>query len=369
MCAPHCNWFESLKYFRLFFYLGAKLKYSVNGINQEVAVKYGLKLPDTLLLNWARNIIGMPSAFVVVQDEKPYYWLKVDQVLSDYPILQIAKETLLKKFKKYADDGFFMKISKSTPSGTFGYYSPLPKFEELFQDSPVVHPQKNTGGNPSNSFLPSHPQKNAGGSELNAGGSELNTALPSFNTLSPNTPSSLNGSKTQAVIDSGVQLNEEEEGVFQTLQKELKLVTDLKRLRAVAKKHGEFSFDKIFHGLKHDMRLGRVNNIGALLSRLESRDRIEPQKKKPLQPKKDSETSPTVKKRILESVEISEYIVNLSDSEKLGLYKRVFDKAGYSDLHSESEIIELGVEVIKNQFKRGQAALELRAEITQLIMN
>jgi len=179
-----------------------------------------------------------------------------------------------------------------------------------------------------------------------------------------NSTSSLNGSEPLKV-DVPCDLSKEEEEVFEFLKNKFKQKKDLKPLRDMAVKHGKYSCMEIYKGVVTDIKMNRgVKGIGVLLSRLQSRDRIEPKKKAPIvvAPKKTD-------KPIIEGAAITNYIEALTESEKLSIHRKVFEKIEYEQNHLDIEIIENGVDIIKDGFKRTQAALEIRGEVTALILN
>ena len=186
--------------------------------------------------------------------------------------------------------------------------------------------------------------------------------LPYINPDINTPPSSLNGSEpVKVAVPCDLSLEEEE--VFEFLKKELNSVKDLTALKDMAVKHGKYSCMKIHKGVVQDIKMKRgVNGIGVLLSRLQSRDRIEPKKRAPVvaTPKK-------TEKLIIEGSAITNYIEAMSDSEKLSIHRKVFDKIGYTNSHSDTEIIEQGVNIIQHKLKRTQAPLVLRGEVTAIL--
>ena len=235
------------------------MKYTIFGVDQIEAVEHGLKPADCVILNWAREIFAMPSSYRMERDGKPYYWLKVDQLLEDYPALHIKKDSLLKKLKSFSNKGFFHKISETVPGfGTFGYYSPTEQFEQLFNNSHKS--EKNTGS----CLSQMHAEKNAGGLEKNAGGLEKMPAIPSlYNPLINNPPP-----KTLQ------NLTEEEEEAFHFLKTKLEFIAD-ETLLILAVKHGTYSVKKIFSQVQKDMNSGRAKSIGVLRSRLDRSEKVQ----------------------------------------------------------------------------------------------
>ena len=235
------------------------MKYTIFGVDQIKAVEHVLKPADCVILNWAREIFAMSSSYRMERDGKPYYWLKVDQLLEDYPALHIKKDSLLKKLKTFSNKGFFHKISETVPGfGTFGYYSPTEQFEALFNNS--HHSEKNAGS----CLSQMHSEKNAGGLEKNAGGLEKMPAIPSlYNPLINNPPP-----------NTLQNITKEEEEAFHFLKTKLEFVDD-ETLLILAVKHGIYSVRKIFSQVQKDMNSGRVKSIGVLCSRLDSSEKVQ----------------------------------------------------------------------------------------------
>lgn len=255
------------------------MKYTINGLDQETVVKYGLKVADTVIIKWARDIFGLRSAFRQVKDGKPFYWLKVDQLLQDYPVLDIKKDTILRKLKSYGKDhGLLEYFSETTPAGHFTYFSPTEKFEEFFRNS---HSEKNSSENTESKKFSNQLKNNSTGSKNNSTGSNENSTIPyKPNTLKNNTSSPKSPPEELQKVENTPPEEKEEEVIFEWLKNILSFCKDEKRLRSLAKKHGAYSMKKIYAGVRRDINNGTLNGVGAFLKRLENNDRIEPKKER-----------------------------------------------------------------------------------------
>jgi len=250
------------------------VKYTFLGLDQKTAFEYGLKANDCLILKWAKEIFGLSSCFSFEKNKKPYYWLKVDQLLEDYPILQITKASVLKKLKSYEHQGYFLKTSETTPLGTFGYYSPTAKFDSLFDNR--HHSEKITSGKDASSLvfhsekIPTGSEKITTGSEKITTGSEKIPAIPSLYNLTTNNPPPITLNATA---------KREEEESFDYLSKKLDYYGDKEELQELSGKHGLVSLKYYYAQAQKDVKSGTVRTIGVLVKRLKNGDRYVPKVK------------------------------------------------------------------------------------------
>lgn len=248
------------------------MKYSINGIDQLTLTKpeyEWIKYQDTLLITWAHSIFGLSKTIKKIHQDDVYYWLKFDQLLSDYPILKLKKESVIKRFGLFVKNGLLKKTTETNHTGTYGYYSPTALWDDLFNTSHNTensHPEKKPSEN-------SHPEKNPGGSEKNPGGSEKNPGIPyTYNPISQNPPPLFSDTPSSSEV-----LQEEQE-IIQWFN-QIGVTCKKDELIELYYKHGHESIETIYKQWKHDSQNGKTPiGIGALVHRL----RVQPRQLKPI---------------------------------------------------------------------------------------
>lgn len=112
------------------------MKFTIFGFNQEKAIEYGLDIRDLLLIEYIWDMLGSPTMQHIIRDDCAYVWLMHDRILSDLPILNISKRSLIDYFNKLKDLGLISVITTSNEKtrGSKSYYTITNKCEELRYD-------------------------------------------------------------------------------------------------------------------------------------------------------------------------------------------------------------------------------------------
>lgn len=97
------------------------MKFTIMGYSQERAVEFGLDIVDLTLIRWFADFQGTERMVEHVENGVAYYWLKYDYVIEDLPILNIKKDTLMRKFKALAKKGILDTFTLKQ-GGTFSFY-------------------------------------------------------------------------------------------------------------------------------------------------------------------------------------------------------------------------------------------------------
>lgn len=80
-----------------------RMRYTVHGFSQEVAIRLGLDNDALLLLRWFVDFQGTGDMTTILMDGKPYFWVAYSKVIKDIPILTDKEDTVYRKFKKLCD--------------------------------------------------------------------------------------------------------------------------------------------------------------------------------------------------------------------------------------------------------------------------
>ena len=101
------------------FKLSEKLKYTVCGFDQKKLIEYGLDSIDVFILCFIRDLPTWAEMHIC-DDGNRYFWCLYKELLKDYPIVRITKETLKKRIKKYCKIGliklFIWRMKMGTKS-------------------------------------------------------------------------------------------------------------------------------------------------------------------------------------------------------------------------------------------------------------
>ena len=128
-----------------------ELDLNVLGINQEKVIKIKnikiekrkntekeiiqtLEIEDLYLLNRLFNFRGSAKTANTIIDGKVFFWINYKTLLENMPILNMTKETLMNKFKKYVDMKLIERkqmYEKDGIKGTYSYMHITEKLEDL----------------------------------------------------------------------------------------------------------------------------------------------------------------------------------------------------------------------------------------------
>lgn len=123
------------------------MKYTIQGFNQEEAIRFGLDATDLLILRWIVDF--SPKMTTKVIEDRFYFWVKYQSILEDLPILKIGKDMLYKRLKKMVDSQILVNYIEKGSNGTYTYYAFGENYMPLVKNSDP-HPEKiPTQNNPS----------------------------------------------------------------------------------------------------------------------------------------------------------------------------------------------------------------------------
>lgn len=125
-----------------------KMRYTINGIQQEKMIKYNLDPYDTLLLDTLKGMYSSPSFENLIEGGKRYIWVNQTFLLDYIPVFG-SRSKLQARLKKLEELGFIHRIVKNEKNGikgTYSYMAFLPKFDELTEyetyTEPKIEPEK-----------------------------------------------------------------------------------------------------------------------------------------------------------------------------------------------------------------------------------
>lgn len=95
------------------------MKYTIEGFNQEEAIKYKLDLQDLIILRWLTDFFPKMSKRMI--NGKEFFWVKYKSLLEDFPILYIKNEALKDRMFKMVDKGILEHVQVKV-GGTYSYY-------------------------------------------------------------------------------------------------------------------------------------------------------------------------------------------------------------------------------------------------------
>ncbi len=98
------------------------MKYTILGLDQQALIDHEIKIQDAAIIKKIAEIFTYSKTYTVMHEDEVYYWIKVDAIIEDYPVLGLKKQSLIKRLKALVDKGIFKKHIKNTPNGIFSYY-------------------------------------------------------------------------------------------------------------------------------------------------------------------------------------------------------------------------------------------------------
>ena len=102
--------------------------------NAEKEIIQTLEIEDLYLLNRLFNFRGSAKTANAIIDGKVFFWINYKTLLEHMPILNMTKETLMNKFKKYVDMKLIERkqmYEKDGIKGTYSYMHITEKLEDL----------------------------------------------------------------------------------------------------------------------------------------------------------------------------------------------------------------------------------------------
>jgi hypothetical protein len=113
----------SLSYLLIILCINKKMKFTINGLSQEMLIERGLDAQDALLITWLSDLISSPKIKTLLHDGLTYYWIRYESILEDLPILTIKNtKGIGKKFLELEEKGLLVKHVIKNQAGSFSYF-------------------------------------------------------------------------------------------------------------------------------------------------------------------------------------------------------------------------------------------------------
>lgn len=104
------------------------MKYTIEGFNQEQAIKGNLDAIDLVILRWIVDF--EPNMTKKEIDGETYFWVNYQSLLDALPILNVCKKTLYRRLEKMCDS-MILKHKNVKDKGNFSYYTFGQKYLDL----------------------------------------------------------------------------------------------------------------------------------------------------------------------------------------------------------------------------------------------
>lgn len=96
------------------------MKYTIEGFNQEQAIKENLDVVDLIILRWIVDF--EPKMAKKEIDGETYFWVNYQSLLNALPILDICKKTLYRRLEKLCN-AMILKHKNVKDKGNYSYYA------------------------------------------------------------------------------------------------------------------------------------------------------------------------------------------------------------------------------------------------------
>ena len=111
-----------------------KMKYTIHGFSQKMAIEMGLKIDDLLLLRWFVDFMGTNRMKKFFVEDECFYWVRYDSILEDLPILDCKKRAVASKLKNLVDTDV-LKNQTLKRGGTYSVYAIGENYGSLVSDT------------------------------------------------------------------------------------------------------------------------------------------------------------------------------------------------------------------------------------------
>lgn len=111
------------------------MKYTIEGLQQQILVDLGLDCLDAVILSYLYKFYSSGEMITSTgKDGCEYFWMSYQKVLDDLPILRMGKRAIALRFKKYIDkeimysglrrgiDNYTEKGEQKTRYGAYTYF-------------------------------------------------------------------------------------------------------------------------------------------------------------------------------------------------------------------------------------------------------
>ena len=122
------------------------MKFTVLGFNQDVALKYGLDLNDLCILRYFVDFVGSGDMKILIENNKPYYWLNYNYLKQEIPIINIASNDVIRRRLKKLVDKNILEHKLLKQKGCYPYYSFGVNYKNLISERVEELPDSKVGG-------------------------------------------------------------------------------------------------------------------------------------------------------------------------------------------------------------------------------
>ncbi len=125
------------------------MKYTVHGFSQERLIELGLDYVDAAILRYFIDFRETKKMTTKIINGEPYYWVKYESILQEYPILNIkTKDSMYRRLKKL-EEAKVLKHVTIRSNGTYSYYTTSENYLELVSKNETDENPNQTDRNPS----------------------------------------------------------------------------------------------------------------------------------------------------------------------------------------------------------------------------
>lgn len=158
------------------------MKYNVLGFDQATLISFKLDYVDALVLRFFIDIKDTKKMKAVIIDNEPYYWIRYEAIIEEYPIIGLKNsDSVYRRCKKLVSAGV-LKHKTVKSGGTYSYYTLGDKYLELISQ-PDSNP-KESDTNPEGTDLnPNETDTNPEGVGFKSRTNNPSTIYPSTNIL------------------------------------------------------------------------------------------------------------------------------------------------------------------------------------------
>lgn len=124
------------------------MKYTIHGFSQEKLIDLGLDYVDAAILRYFIDFRETKKMTTKIINGEPYYWVKYESILEEYPILNIkTKDSMYRRLKKL-EEARVLKHVTIRSNGTYSYYTTAENYLELVSKIETDRNPSQTDNNP-----------------------------------------------------------------------------------------------------------------------------------------------------------------------------------------------------------------------------
>lgn len=114
---------------------GIDMKYNIMGFDQAMLLELGLDIKDAAILRYFIDFRDTKKMRCQVIDAEPYYWVKYEAIIEEYPILGLkSADSVYNRFKKLVA-AKVLKHKTVKSNGVYSYYSLGEGYMQLISSS------------------------------------------------------------------------------------------------------------------------------------------------------------------------------------------------------------------------------------------